>query len=50
MKEKGIVEYPIVWSWGTDEAAICDWVTLLYGNGGSLVDEAAHPPSTTKSV
>lgn len=43
IKEKGIVEYPIVWSWGQYEAAICDWVTLLYGNGGRLVDEAGKP-------
>jgi multiple sugar transport system substrate-binding protein len=43
MKEKGIVEYPIVWSWGQYEAAICDWVILLYGNGGSLVDDKGAP-------
>jgi multiple sugar transport system substrate-binding protein len=38
IKEKGIAEFPVVWSWGQYEAAICDWVTLLYGNGGSLAD------------
>lgn len=43
IKEQGIVEYPIVWSWGQYEAAICDWVTLLFGNGGTLVDEAGNP-------
>jgi multiple sugar transport system substrate-binding protein len=43
IKEKGIAEYPVVWSWGQYEAAICDWVTLLYGNGGALVDEAGNP-------
>lgn len=43
MKEQGIVEYPIVWSWGQAEAAICDWVILLYGNGGSLVDANGAP-------
>jgi multiple sugar transport system substrate-binding protein len=43
IKEQGLVEYPIVWSWGQYEAAICDWVTLLYGNGGALVDEAGNP-------
>ncbi len=43
IKEKGIVEYPIVWSWGQYEAAICDWVILLYGNGGSLVDANGAP-------
>jgi len=43
LKEQGIVEYPMVWSWGQYEAAICDWVILLYGNGGSLVDESGAP-------
>jgi len=43
IKEKGIAEYPIVWSWGQYEAAICDWVILLYGNGGSLVDASGAP-------
>jgi multiple sugar transport system substrate-binding protein len=43
IKEKGIVDYPIVWSWGQYEAAICDFVTLLYGNGGSLVDKDGNP-------
>ncbi|MGE5461793.1 MAG: ABC transporter substrate-binding protein [Syntrophothermus sp.] len=43
IKEKGLAEFPVVWSWGQAEAAICDWVTLLYGNGGSLVDESGKP-------
>lgn len=43
IKEQGLVEYPIVWSWGQYEASICDWVTLLYGNGGALVDDAGNP-------
>lgn len=43
LKEAGVVEYPIVWSWGQYEAAICDWVTLLYGNGGALVDANGAP-------
>jgi multiple sugar transport system substrate-binding protein len=43
IKEKGLAEYPIVWSWGQYEAAICDWVTLLYGNGGKIVDEQGVP-------
>lgn len=42
IKEQGLVEFPIVWSWGQYEAAICDWVTLLYGNGGSIVDESGN--------
>jgi multiple sugar transport system substrate-binding protein len=43
IKDQGLVEYPIVWSWGQYEAAICDWVTLLEGNGGSLVDDQGNP-------
>lgn len=43
IKEKGIVEFPIVWSWGQYEAAICDWVTLLFGNGGAMADESGKP-------
>ncbi len=43
IKEKGIAEFPIVWSWGQYEAAICDWVTLLFGNGGAMADESGKP-------
>lgn len=43
IKEKGLVEYPLVWSWAQAEAAICDWVTLLYANGGSWLDADGKP-------
>jgi multiple sugar transport system substrate-binding protein len=43
IKDKGIVEYPIVWSWGQYEAAICDFAALLYGNGGRFTDDAGKP-------
>lgn len=43
IKEKGIVEYPMVWSWAQAETAVCDLVTLLYGNGGAFVDDAGNP-------
>jgi multiple sugar transport system substrate-binding protein len=43
IKEKGLVEYPIAWSWGQVEASICDFVALIYGNGGRLVDDAGKP-------
>ena len=43
IKQKGIVQYPIVWSWSQAEAAICDWVTLLYGNGGKFMDDQGKP-------
>ena len=43
IKEKGVAEYPIVWSWSQAEAAVCDWVTLLYGNGGMMADNDGKP-------
>jgi multiple sugar transport system substrate-binding protein len=43
IKDKGLVDYPIVWSWGQAEAAICDFVTLLYGNGGQFMDAQGNP-------
>lgn len=43
MKDKGLVEYPIVWSWGQIEALICTWVPLLYGNGGEFFTEEGKP-------
>lgn len=43
IKGKGIVEYPMVWSWAQIEALICDWVTLLKGNNGEFFDENNKP-------
>ncbi len=43
LKDKGLVEYPIVWSWSQAEAVICDWVTLLYANGGTFLDKDGKP-------
>lgn len=43
VKDKKIVDYPIVWSWAQAEAAICDFTALLSGNGGRFVDEAGKP-------
>ena len=43
IKDKGLVEYPIVWSWAQAEAAICDFTALLYGNGGKFLDENGNP-------
>lgn len=43
IKEQGLVEYPIAWSWAQAEAAICDYVTLLEGNGSALVDASGAP-------
>jgi multiple sugar transport system substrate-binding protein len=43
LKDQGLVEYPIVWSWAQAEAAICDYTALLYGNGGKFLDENNQP-------
>jgi multiple sugar transport system substrate-binding protein len=43
IKAKGLVEYPIIWSWAQLEAVVCDFTVLLYGNGGSFLDAAGKP-------
>lgn len=43
IKDQGLVEFPIVWSWAQAEAAICDFTALLYGNGGKFLDEEGKP-------
>ena len=39
IKDKGIVEYPLVWSWSQSEAMICDFTTLTAANDGAFFDE-----------
>ena len=43
MKDGGIVEHPVVLPVGQIESSICQFVTLLYGNGGEFFDEAGTP-------
>lgn len=43
IKDKGLVEYPMVFDWAQAEAAICDFTALLYGNGGKFLDETGKP-------
>ncbi len=43
IKEMGIVEYPIVWSWSQSEAMICDYTTLVAANQGSFFDADGKP-------
>lgn len=43
IKDKGLVEFPIVWSWAQAEAVICDYTTLLSAFGGSFLDDAGKP-------
>ncbi len=40
IKDMGIVEYPIVWSWGQAEALVCDYTTLLSAYGGDFFIDA----------
>lgn len=47
IKQKGIVEYPIVWSWAQAEAVICDYTTLLSAFGGRFLDDAGKPAFQT---
>ncbi len=39
IKEKGIVEYPIVGSWSQSEAMICDYALLTSAFGGSFLTD-----------
>jgi multiple sugar transport system substrate-binding protein len=43
IKQKGLVEYPIIWSWNQKEGVTCDFAVLLFGNGGSFVDASGKP-------
>jgi len=43
IKKKGIVQYPIVWSWSQNEAAICDYTILMQAFGGQFLDADGKP-------
>ena len=43
IKDKGIVEHPIVWSWAQAEAVICDYTMLLASYGGSFLTDDGKP-------
>ena len=47
IKDKGLVQYPIVWSWAQAEAVICDYTTLLSAYGGSFLDASGKPDFDT---
>jgi multiple sugar transport system substrate-binding protein len=38
IKDKGLLESPIAWSWAQAEAAICDYTTLVSAYGGKFLD------------
>lgn len=37
IKDQGLLDHPIVWSWAQAEAAICDYTTLVSAYGGSFL-------------
>jgi multiple sugar transport system substrate-binding protein len=43
IKDKGIAEFPIVWSWAQAEAVICDYTTLLSAYGGQFLTDDGKP-------
>lgn len=43
IKDKGIVEFPIIWSWNQKEGVVCDFTVLLLGNGGAFLDANGKP-------
>lgn len=43
IKEKGLAEYPITWSWNQKEGVVCDFTVLLFGNGGDFLDANGKP-------
>lgn len=47
IKKKGIVQYPIVWSWSQNEAAICDYALLMQAFGGEFLDTQGKPAFQT---
>ena len=43
IKQKGIAEFPIIWSWNQKEGVVCDYTVLLYGLGGAFLDASGKP-------
>jgi multiple sugar transport system substrate-binding protein len=43
IKDKGIAEFPVIWSWNQKEGVTCDYAVLLFGNGGAFVDASGKP-------
>ena len=43
IKQQGLAEYPIIWSWNQAEGVVCDFTVLLFGNGGAFLDASGKP-------
>jgi multiple sugar transport system substrate-binding protein len=50
IKDKKIVQYPIVWSWSQAEAVICDYATLTAAFGGHFYKDGKPDFSNPGSV
>lgn len=53
LKQKGVVKYPLVWSWSQAEALICDYTTLVSGFGGQFYQNGKlnfSSPASLKAV
>ena len=50
LKDKGIVKYPLVWSWSQAEALVCDYTPLVSGFGGSFYQNGKLDFSTPASL
>jgi len=46
MKAKGIVKYPIAWSWAQAEALMCDYTVMSAAFGGVMFDKNGNPTLT----
>jgi multiple sugar transport system substrate-binding protein len=43
IKQKGLSEYPVIWSWNQKEGVVCDFTVLLFGDGGAFLDASGKP-------
>jgi len=43
IKQKGLSEFPVIWSWNQKEGVVCDFTVLLFGNGGAFLDTSGKP-------
>lgn len=53
LKDKGVVKYPLVWSWSQAEALVCDYTALVSGFGGSFYQNGKlnfTSPASLKAV
>ena len=47
LKQAGVTDYPLVWSWQQAEALICDYTQLLGAFGGRFLDDSGRPAFNT---